>query len=95
MRCGAGGRAGERLDGHRRFQSGVLTVEDDGPGVAPERLVHIFERYYSHRPGPAPGAHLGIGLCLVSQHVLLLGGAIAAVNRAGGGLSVVVRLPIA
>jgi len=58
-------------------------------------LVHIFERYYSHRPGQAPGAHLGIGLWLVRQHVLLLGGAIAAVNREGGGLSVVVRLPVA
>jgi two-component system sensor histidine kinase ChvG len=73
----------------------VLTVEDDGPGVAPERLSHIFERYYSHRPGTAPGAHFGIGLWLVRQHVLLLGGAIQATNRAGGGLLMTVRLPVA
>ncbi len=73
----------------------VLTVEDDGPGVAPERLGQIFERYYSHRPGQAPGVHFGIGLWLVRQHVLLLGGAIVAANRAEGGLSVEVRLPVA
>jgi two-component system sensor histidine kinase ChvG len=79
----------------REGTEAVLTVEDDGPGVAPERLAHIFERYYSHRPGQAPGAHFGIGLWLVRQHVLLLGGAIAAVNRRQGGLSVEVRLPLA
>lgn len=79
----------------REGAEAVLTVEDDGPGVAPERLVHIFERYYSHRPGAAPGAHFGIGLWLVRQHVLLLGGAIEAANRDGGGLSMTVRLPVA
>ncbi len=73
----------------------VLTVQDDGPGVAPERLGHIFERYYSHRPGQAPGAHFGIGLWLVRQHVLLLGGRVTAANRAQGGLAVEVRLPVA
>jgi two-component system sensor histidine kinase ChvG len=79
----------------REGAEAVLTVEDDGPGVAPERLAHIFERYYSHRPGSAPGAHFGIGLWLVRQHVLLLGGGIAAANREGGGLSMTVRLPVA
>lgn len=79
----------------REGAEAVLTVEDDGPGVAPERLPHIFERYYSHRPGGAPGAHFGIGLWLVRQHVLLLGGAIQAANRDGGGLSMTVRLPVA
>ena len=79
----------------REGAEAVLTVEDDGPGVAPERLGHIFERYYSHRPGAAPGAHFGIGLWLVRQHVLLLGGAIQAANREGGGLSMTVRLPVA
>ena len=77
----------------------VLTVADDGPGVAPERIGRIFERYYSHRPswaGPGhTGTHFGIGLWLVRQHVLLLGGSVVAENRAGGGLAVVVRLPLA
>jgi two-component system sensor histidine kinase ChvG len=79
----------------REGAEAVLTVEDEGPGVAPERLAHIFERYYSHRPGTAPGAHFGIGLWLVRQHVLLLGGAIQAANRNAGGLSMTVRLPVA
>ena len=77
----------------------VLTVADDGPGVAPERIGRIFERYYSHRPDHTgrgrSGTHFGIGLWLVRQHVLLLGGSVAAENRAGGGFSMVVRLPLA
>ncbi len=73
----------------------VLTVEDGGPGVAPERLAHIFERYYSHRPAGTGGGHFGIGLWLVQQNVRLLGGSVAAANRERGGLVVMVRLPLA
>jgi two-component system sensor histidine kinase ChvG len=79
----------------------LLTVEDNGVGVDPSHLPRIFERYYSSRPpvnGRDPNApaemHFGIGLWLVRQHVLALGGSVAAENRKGGGLRVTVRLPI-
>ncbi len=71
----------------------VLTVADDGPGVAPALLGRIFERYVSSRP-EAPGtAHYGIGLWLVRQNVMALGGTVSAQNREEGGFAVVVRLP--
>lgn len=71
----------------------VLLVADDGPGVDPARLGHLFERYYSHRPEAHAGGHFGIGLWLVRQHVVLLGGSVTAANRTPHGLVVEVRLP--
>lgn len=74
----------------------VLTVLDNGPGVPPDRLEHIFERYYSSRPGAPEGEpHFGIGLWLVRQNAEALGGKVAAQNRPEGGLAVTVFLPLA
>jgi C4-dicarboxylate-specific signal transduction histidine kinase len=39
---------------------GVLAVQDSGPGIAAEALPHIFEPFYSTRPG---GLGLGLSLC--------------------------------
>ena len=78
----------------------VLKVEDEGPGVDPSRLSRIFERYYSSRPTAEPKdspaeMHFGIGLWLVRQNAIALGGSVQAENRKSGGLSVVVRIPLA
>jgi two-component system sensor histidine kinase ChvG len=76
----------------------VITVEDDGPGVPPARLTHIFERYVSDRhaaPRAAGGTHFGIGLWIARQNVQALGGSIEARNRPAGGLCVRVTLPLA
>lgn len=73
----------------------VLTVSDDGPGIAPERLDLVFERYYSDRPGGAAGQHFGIGLWLARQNALAMGGRISVANREPSGLCVTVTLPAA
>ncbi|WP_439815229.1 sensor histidine kinase [Zavarzinia sp. CC-PAN008] len=78
----------------------VLQVMDRGPGVAPEKLERIFERYYSERPGMVPTAqpgttHQGMGLWLVRRNVEAMGGTVAATPRDGGGLVISVRLPLA
>jgi two-component system, OmpR family, sensor histidine kinase ChvG len=80
----------------------IVSVADDGPGVAPDRLDRIFNRYYTHRPtasphsGPATDAqHFGIGLWLARQYALALGGTISAFNRQPHGLCVTVVLPMA
>ncbi len=80
----------------------IISVEDRGPGVAPDRLDRIFERYYTHRPADPsrPGdvnsaQHFGIGLWLAKQNTLSLGGRISAVNLDSGGLRILVVLPIA
>lgn len=80
----------------------IVLVEDDGPGITPDRLDRIFDRYYTHRPADPSGLgygtgapHFGIGLWLARQNVLSLGGQIGAVNRTPHGLCVTVVLPLA
>lgn len=79
----------------RRGGHALLTVEDEGPGVEPERLEEIFERYHSHRPEPSDEPHFGIGLWLVRQNATSFGGWAAASNISPHGLVVTVSLPLA
>lgn len=75
-----------------------LTVEDEGPGVDPAKIDHIFERYFSSRPEDGMGSdimqeHSGLGLWIVRRNVEALGGQVAATNRAAGGLAITMTLP--
>lgn len=67
----------------------TVTVRDDGPGIAPEELPHIFERFYKGQRGVA-----GLGLAITKHIVERHGGAIAAENTDGGALFTM-RLPLA
>ena len=59
-----------------------VTVEDDGPGIPPENLETVFERFYTARPrGTAFGANSGLGLSIVRQIVEAHGGRVHAENR--------------
>jgi len=77
----------------------VATVEDDGPGIPPDNLETIFERFYTSRPkGRAFGGNSGLGLSIARQIVEAHGGRIHAENRqdAAGqvtGARFVVELP--
>ncbi|MBE7218659.1 MAG: sensor N-terminal transmembrane domain-containing protein [Caulobacteraceae bacterium] len=82
----------------------VVRVDDDGPGIPPENLATVFQRFYTNRPrssapgGSAFGGHSGLGLSIASQVVEAHGGTIAAENRLGpdgavAGARFVVRLP--
>jgi signal transduction histidine kinase len=70
-----------------------LTVEDDGPGIRPEDLPHLFERFY--RAHGAPGGGTGLGLAIAAWIVDRHGGEIEVANRAEGGARFVVHLPAA
>ena len=69
-----------------------LSVRDHGLGIAPDRRVHIFERFYQAHDG---GARKGMGLGLyVSREIIdLHGGQIRAEFPEDGGTRFVVRLP--
>jgi signal transduction histidine kinase len=69
----------------------LLVVEDDGPGIRPEDLPHLFERFY-RAPG-APGGGTGLGLAIARWIVERHGGRIDVANRAEGGARFTVRLP--
>ena len=79
----------------------VLSVRDRGPGVPAQHLDRIFERYVSLRPDAVQlpededKQHRGIGLWIVRRNLEAVGGAVRAENAPGGGLRVIVRLPLA
>ncbi|MCV0415312.1 MAG: histidine kinase [Brevundimonas sp.] len=59
-----------------------IRVEDDGPGVPPDNLETVFERFYTSRPkGAAFGSNSGLGLSIVRQIVEAHGGRVWAENR--------------
>jgi len=61
-----------------------VSVEDDGPGIPPDNLETVFERFYTSRPkGTAFGANSGLGLSIVKQIVEAHGGRVEAHNRMG------------
>jgi two-component system sensor histidine kinase ChvG len=64
----------------------LICVDDDGPGVPPENMETIFERFYTSRPkGAAFGGNSGLGLAIARQIVETHGGRIWAENRQAEG----------
>jgi two-component system sensor histidine kinase ChvG len=79
-------------------------VEDSGPGIPPENLERIFERFYTDRPVNSFGKNSGLGLSISRQIVAAHDGTIEASNRHGEppasgepailGARFTVRLPV-
>jgi len=64
----------------------IIVVEDDGPGIPPENLETVFERFYTERPqGARFGSHSGLGLAICHQIVKAHKGEIHAENRVNPG----------
>jgi two-component system sensor histidine kinase MprB len=75
-----------------QLKDGELTVRDHGPGIAPDDLPHIFERFYrSVDSRSLPGS--GLGLAIVKQVVDQHNGTISAENGEDGGTVMRLRLP--
>ncbi|MER5888341.1 HAMP domain-containing sensor histidine kinase [Streptomyces sp. NPDC001941] len=71
---------------------GRLTVRDHGPGIAPEELPHVFDRFWrSPSARSLPGS--GLGLSIVARTVRQAGGEVALTAAEGGGTRAVIRLP--
>jgi signal transduction histidine kinase len=58
-----------------------LSVEDDGPGIPPEHLEHVFERFYRVDGARASGS--GLGLAIARELTELMDGSVEAVSRPG------------
>jgi signal transduction histidine kinase len=72
----------------------VIEVSDTGPGIPPENLPRVFDRFFTHR---SVGQGTGLGLALAKAIVEAHGGTIAAASRASParGAIFTIRLPLA
>jgi two-component system, NtrC family, sensor histidine kinase PilS len=84
----AGGRH-VRVEARRaEAHQATIAIEDDGPGIPPDRLARIFDPFYTTKP---KGTGLGLATChaVIAEH----GGRIDVESEVGKGTKVVVRLP--
>jgi two-component system sensor histidine kinase ChvG len=66
----------------RRLKNEVeIVVDDDGPGIQPDAMEKIFERFYTDRPQQNFGQNSGLGLSISKQIVDAHGGTLTAENR--------------
>jgi two-component system sensor histidine kinase BaeS len=72
-----------------------LHVDDDGPGIAPADLPHVFERLYTSRTVPGRTLGTGIGLAIVHELALAMGGDARVEPIDAVGTRFVVRFPAA
>ena len=88
----------------RRMRTEIeIMVDDDGPGIRPDALERVFERFYTDRPHQGFGQNSGLGLSISKQIIEAHSGRIWAENRLGrkgpdgessvAGARFVVRLP--
>lgn len=74
----------------------TIAVQDTGPGIAPEHLPHLFERFYrtdSARAADSGGT--GLGLAIVKEIALAHDGKVRAESELGKGSIFTVMLPVA
>lgn len=76
-------------------EGAVISVDDDGPGIAAEDLPRVFDRLFSSSRYPARRVGTGLGLAIVAELVAAMGGTVRAESptSAYGGTRVVVTLP--
>jgi two-component system, OmpR family, sensor kinase len=71
----------------------VMVVSDDGPGMAPDQLPHVFDRFW--RAEKRNGRSHGLGLAIVQSIVDAHGGTVTASNQTvGTGAVITVTLPL-
>jgi two-component system sensor histidine kinase MprB len=77
---------------HVSLQDGTLQVCDEGPGIAPADLPHVFERFYrSSEARGRPGA--GLGLAIVRAAADRHGGSVEAGRAEQGGARLTMTVP--
>ncbi|MEI6688311.1 MAG: HAMP domain-containing sensor histidine kinase [Thermoleophilia bacterium] len=65
-----------------------ITVDDSGPGIAPEKRVDIFRAFYTE-----DGTGTGLGLAIARELALAMGGSVTVADAPQGGARFVVELP--
>jgi len=74
----------------------VIRITDAGPGIAPEDLPHVFERFYradQARGAGEPRSGSGIGLTIARELLAANGGRIGVEQTGPGGTTFTIGLP--
>lgn len=76
-----------------QLSPGMLQIQvgDRGPGIPPELLPRIFDKFYRAPEAPTGGS--GLGLTIARGFIEIQGGQVIASNREGGGAVFTLRLP--
>lgn len=85
-------RGGDIVVSIRHNDALQITIRDQGIGIAPDELSHIFDKYYRVLRTGSPG--VGLGLHLVKSIIELHGGQVTAESTEGVGTSVLIQLPL-
>jgi two-component system, OmpR family, sensor histidine kinase BaeS len=74
----------------------LITVTDTGPGIAPEHLPFLFNRFYrTDEARTRNSGGMGLGLAIAKEFVAAQDGTIGVTSRPGQGTSFTVRVPLA
>src|SRR5882757_592728 len=77
-----------------RDGTAILSIGDDGPGIAPAERTRVFERFVRlDSDRSRSGGGTGLGLAIVAEVVAAHGGTVTVDDRPGGGTKVIVALP--
>ncbi|GHE25055.1 sensor histidine kinase [Streptomyces vinaceus] len=72
----------------------LIEVADSGPGIAPEVLPHIFDRFFKADAARTRSAGSGLGLAITLENVRLHGGTLSAANGGAGGAVFTLDMPL-
>ena len=70
----------------------TVSVRDHGPGLGPDALTHVFDRFWQADPARV-GAGSGLGLSIVAGIATEHGGAVTVANADDGGAVFTIRIP--
>jgi two-component system, OmpR family, sensor histidine kinase BaeS len=91
----AGGSIRLQLQAQPEGRLLCLTVSDNGSGIAPDHLPHVFERFYRGKEDRRQhDSGSGLGLAIARGLVEAMHGQIAIASQPGRGTTVSVRLPV-
>jgi two-component system sensor histidine kinase MtrB len=86
------GRKNPRVRVGKNANTAFVEVRDDGPGIAPDHVAHIFERFY--KADLSRGGGSGLGLSIAAENARLVGATIEVSSDPGKGATFTLTLPV-
>ena len=71
----------------------MLSIEDNGPGIPPDVLPHVFDRYYTTKERDYRRGNQGLGLWEARRFIEMAGGTVEADRSPEGGAAFRIVLP--